>query len=404
MNNAYCQERSYSDIADSVYSALDKKEVGYLLPLMDDSCVISSLPRGMNARVVPLLLAKYPPVKAYKIIAVDKETTGTRVKMEVMYDGGKAAYPDFLLNSGGRIAELNVVKSAALNEHKSAVHVLTAPDTLSLPFIIKDDRVYIKAEVDGRKGLFLLDTGSPEMILNRAYFADSLKLLAANTATEAGAHSKAEGIWMRRVNAFTAGRMRLTNFMSMVMTTGAVGGDGALPFLGSIGYNTLRDFEIRFDIAAGKITLVKTDVLGDYTSQQYRPANITYMGPVEMRRHIPVIMVTIGDQPFRMGIDCSITNTVLFARHKNAVLPFMEHVADVAAERENVQPERIKGTVGKMKIGSLDFNNMPVVVEGNSQVYDGVTDTYPLDGLLGLDFLKSYKTAINFKRKLIYFR
>jgi len=112
---SFAQNRSFSDVADNVYTALDQKNPSFLLPLLDDSCQISNLPRGVNYRMVPLLLDKYPQVLEYKIVAIDKEPAGTRVKLEVMYEAGKAAYRDFLVGRNGRITELNVVKSAALN-------------------------------------------------------------------------------------------------------------------------------------------------------------------------------------------------------------------------------------------------------------------------------------------------
>lgn len=401
--SSFSQNRSYSDIADSVYMALDKREASFVLPLLDDSCLISSLPRGGNYKMVPLLLDKYPPVHAYKIIGIDKEPAGTRVKLEVMYEAGKAAYPDFLVNRQWRITELNVVKSATLNDHKPAIRALTSPDTLSIPLLIREGHLYIKAEADGRKGLFLLDTGTPDMILNRAYFSDSLKWLSTSIA-EAGANSKGEGILVRKVNAFAMGRMKLANFSAMVMNNGAAGGEEGLPFLGSIGYNTIRDFELRFDMAASKLILVKTDREGNYTSQQFRPAAVKFMAPVEMRKYMPVILLTVGDQSFRMGIDAGAAATVLFARNKSAVLPFMSGVNEAMAAQESVPVGGIAGKLSKAIIGSLEFTDMPVVIEGNYLDYNSAGEALPLDGLLGTAFLQYYKTAINFKKKLIYFR
>lgn len=399
---SFGQNRSFSDIADSVFTALNQREPSFILPLLDDSCQISNLPRGINYRMVPLLLEKYPPVQAYKIVGIDKEQAGTRVKMEVMYEAGKAAYPDFLVNRQGRIAELNVVKSAALNDQRSAVRTLTAPDTLSFPLLQSEGRLYVKAEADGRKGLFLLDTGMPDMILNRSYFTDSLRQINAGAA-ETG-NTKSEGVWVRKVSTFTLGRMKLANFSALVMNEGIGGSLEGAPFLGAIGYNTLRDFEIRFDIAGGKLTLVKTDREGNYTNQQFRPVAVRFMAPVEIKKQMPVILVTIGDQAYRMGIDCGIAGTLFFAHHKNAILPFLTGVDAAAAAQEGVPVNGIQGKLTKAIIGSMEFVNMAVSIEGSNLAYSNAGDAAPLDGILGTSFLQVYKTAINFKKKLLYFR
>lgn len=398
-STAYAQHRSYSDIADSVYAALNKHDAGFILPLLDDSCQISSLPKGMNARMVPMLLNKYPSVQAYKIVAISKETAGTRVQLEVMYETGKAAYPDFLLNQQWHITELNVVKAASLNQRRL---VLSAPDTLQVPLLQIQGRLYVKAEADGRKGLFLLDTGSPDMILNRTYFNDSLQLVSAS-GTESANGVRGDGILTRRMSSFTLGRMKLTNFSAFVMNTGIAGEAEGLPFLGSIGYNMMREFEWRFDLAASRLTLVKTDETGDYISQQYRLATMKYMGAIEMRRHAPVVVIALGDALLRMAIDCSAGSSIFFARTKNEVLPLMEQVNETAAAQEGVPVNGIQGILPKVLIGNLEFNNMPASIEHGSFPYDDADNATPVSGVLGTAFLSCYKTAINLKKKLIYF-
>jgi hypothetical protein len=358
----YAQTRSYSDIADSVYAALDKREARFILPLLDDSCRISNLPKGMNTRMIRLLLNKYPRVQAYKIVAINKEAAGTRVQLEVMYETGKAAYPDFLLNPEWYITELNVVKTASLNRSHLGMRSLAAPDTLTVPLLQVQGRLYVKAEADGRKGYFLLDTGSPDMIVNRTYFNDSIRLVPASGAESLNG-VRGDGILTRKMSSFTLGRMKLSNFSAFVMNDGIAGEVDGLPFLGAIGYNILRDFEWRFDIAAGKLTLVKTDDNGEYTSQQYRPAAMKYMGALEMRRQVPVIVMTVGDASFRMGIDCSVGNNIFFARNKSAILPFLKRVGSATAEQEGVPVTGIQGTLTKAVIGALEFSNMPTSID-----------------------------------------
>ena len=399
----FCQHRSYSDIADSVYAALDKHDAKFLLPLLDDSCRISSLPKGINSRMIPLLLNKYPSVQAYKIVAITKEAGGMRIQLEVMYETGKAAYPNFLLNPQWKITELNVVKTASLNRSHLGMRLLTAPDSLTLPLLQIQGHLYVQAEADGRKGLFLLDTGSPEMIVNRSYFNDSIRLLPASGA-EALNGVRGDGVLTRKMSGFTLGKMKLSNFSAFVMNTGVAGEVDGLPFLGAIGYNILRDFEWRFDLEAGKLTLIKTDDNGEYTSQQYRPSAMKYLGAIEMKKHVPVMVITVGETSYRMGIDCSVGDNIFFARHKSELLPFLTGVAPATAAQEGVPVNGIQGILTKAVIGALTFSNMPVSIETGRFAYDDTDAAAPLDGLLGLAFLQCYKTAINLKKKMVYFR
>lgn len=402
-STSFAQTRNYSDMADSVYAALQKHDPAFILPLLHDSCVISNLPRGVNARMIPLLLAKYPAVQASGIATINKEKNGTRITMEVMYETRQEAYPDFLVNEQGLITELNVVKSAALNQRRVGMRTLTAPDTVVLPLMIIQGRLYLKAEADGRKGIFLLDTGSPDMILNRTYFNDSLRLIAASGAESLNG-VRGDGVVTRKMTSFTLGRMKLTNFSAFVMNAGIAGEVNGLPFLGAIGYNILRDFEWRFDIPATTLTLVKTDENGEYTSQQYRPATMKYLGAVTLKKQVPVIVLSIGDLSMRMGLDCSVNNCMFFENAKNDILPILEKDNPALAGQEGIPANGIQGVLPKLSLGTLAFNNLPVSIERGRFVYDEPDEAKPLHGLLGVAFLNCYKTAINLKKKLIYFQ
>lgn len=402
----YAQAPVFREKTDSVYQALAQHNAALLLPLLDDSCRISNLPRGMNARLIPAILEKYPALSGYRLVGTEADAAGVCVTMELQYAGGKTGNPTYHVNSKGLIDELAIIKNASVSSgaEKSAVRVVEAPDTLSIPFAFQKGLLYVKAAVDGREGWFLLDTGSPEMILNRAYFSDSLMPVPGDNSYT-GINGRMEDVMVRRMRHFQLGAFTLRNFAAMVMPDANEAFADGLPVLGSIGYNTIRDFEVCFRLQQGNLLLIKTDSAGNYASGEIQLPPVKQMASFEMRRHIPVVVMTVGEHSLRMGIDCGAANNVLFMAKKELVMPWMEQWDEVSLIGQEGVSNMVERAYLKLAtIGTLPFKNMLTIVTDNNMQYNAATDKTALDGLLGIEFLKCYTTSINFRKKQVYFR
>lgn len=400
------QQQHFTEKTDSVYQALAQHNTALMLPLLDDSCRIGNLPRGINARLIPAILEKFPAVTGYRILKAEPDSTGTLVSLELQYQTGKAGTPSYHINRQGKIDELNIIKNATIAGAAKpvALRQLEAPDTLSVPFDFRNGLIYIKGAVDGREGWFLLDTGSPEMILNRQYFTDSLLPMPAEMGYT-GINGRMEGVNIRRMRNLQVGAFTLRNFVAMVMPEPEADYEDGLPVLGSIGYNTIRDFEVCFRMQQRNLLLIKTDSLGNYTAASVQQPPVKYAAPFEMRRHIPVVMMNIGEHALRMGIDCGAANNVLFTSKKALAAPWMDQwdeVSMVGQEGAGVWVDR--ANLKLAEIGPVEFTNMLTLITDNNMQYDAATDKTALDGLLGTEFLKCYNTSLNFRKKQVYFR
>lgn len=403
---ATAQQNEFCAKTDSVYQALMQRSSSLLLPLLDDSCSIGNLPRGINPQLIPAILEKFPALTGYRWLKVETDSTGTLVSMELLYQTGKTGNPTYHVNAKGKIDQLNIIKNASVagGGARPAARLLDAPDTLRVPFAFRSGLIYIKATLDGREGWFLLDTGSPEMILNRQYFSDSLLPLPGD-AGYTGINGRIQDVMMRRMRRLQLGAFTLQNFGAMVMLGQEEDYEDGLPVLGSIGYNTIRDFEVCFQMQQRNLLLIKTDSAGNYTAAGLQQAPVLYTAPFEMRRHIPVVIMTVGEQQLRMGIDCGAANNVLFAAKKEAVMPFMEQWEKVSMTgQEGVSIPVERAYLKQSKIGMLTLGRMLTVVTGNNMDYKAAVDKTALDGLLGTEFLQLYTTSLNFRKKQVYFR
>lgn len=406
---AISQTAREKQVADSVFKALETRNPSLLLPLLDDSCNISNLPKGMNDKIIPAILEKYPPVTGYTINSTIPEAAGIRVKLDMTYASGKTGRPDFVLNAGGRIVELIIIKGASIsnggNARSIGVRELRAPDSLSVPLVQRNGLLYIKASLDGRNGLFLLDSGSPEMILNKAYFSDSLQPMPEQGGAVTGINGEMKDVMRRRMNLFTMGGMQLCNFQAMVMPENVEQDDAAMPFLGSIGYNTLKDFEWSFLLKESRLLLIRTDSAGNYLNTALQLPAAKYTAAVNMRRHIPVLQMKIGAETYRMGIDCGASNNVVFAARRAAVSAAMNNLQQTTlVGQEGTVTSVEQGTILHAYAGPVDFANMLTVITENNMAYSDDAAKTDIDGLLGTPFLECYITTVNYKKKQVSFR
>ncbi|WP_159445124.1 pepsin/retropepsin-like aspartic protease family protein [Filimonas lacunae] len=405
----YAQQPRESRMADSLFKALQTHESALLLPLLEDSCNISGLPKGMNDRLIPAILEKFPAISSYKIKSIEPEGDFTRVRIEMMYQTGKPGAPDFVIGKTGRIHELNIIKNATIGgpaKPKAPVRVLEAPDTLTIPFVYLNGLIYVEGQLDGRNGFFLLDTGSPEMILNQQYFQDSLMPMPENSGGVTGINGAMQDVLMRKVNVFSLGAMQLRSFGVMVMPDNIVDlGDASMPYLGSIGYSIIKDFEVQFDMKAEKLFLVKTDSAGNYVSTSYKAPAAKATAAFTMRRHIPIVQMNVGDRTYNMGIDCGAANNVFFDKNQAALTPYMDQFNQTSmVGQEGVSTPVTQAHLKKATIGKLPFTDMLSLITPNNMSYSNDAERLPLDGLLGTEFLKCYTTAVNFKKGQVYFR
>lgn len=399
------QQHIFNTQADSVYQAMAQRNAALLLPLLDDSCHIGNLPRGINPRLIPAILEKFPAVTGYRLLKAVPDSTGTMVALELQYQTGKTGSPGYHVNTQGKIDVLNIIKNATIaGAEKPTLRITEAPDSLSVPFDFRNGLIYVKGAVDGREGWFLLDTGSPEMILNRQYFTDSLLPMPADMGYT-GINGRMQDVLIRRMRCLQVGAFTLRNFAAMVMPEPEADYEDGLPVLGSIGYNTIRDFEICFRMEQRSLLLIKTDTAGNYTNSNIQQPPVKHTASFEMRRHIPVVIMKVGENALRMGIDCGAANNVLFTAKKALVVPWMEQWDEVSMiGQEGVSTQVERASMKQATIGSLELRNMLTLITDNNMQYNAAADKTALDGLLGTEFLKSNITSLNFRKKLVYFR
>jgi predicted aspartyl protease len=252
--------------------------------------------------------------------------------------------------------------------------------------------VVVQAELNGEMANFILDTGSPMMILNGKASDTASSEQGAN-----GLHGGMAGQW-QTIGMFSWAGVRKFDMQALTTDIGALEAVTNRPIAGLIGYDFLEDFELLIDFERLLITLVPNGTAAKMDGWQLK-AELPFM----MAGHLPVIEVQIGGKKLRLGLDTG-ANTNLLDLSKSQEL-----------DKELITPVSNGGVLGmnggtyathaadvvETTIAGQNYWNMRFVFSDISHLHNLVDNQ--VDGLLGFPFFKSGKFSLNYSRKVISF-
>lgn len=246
--------------------------------------------------------------------------------------------------------------------------------------------VIVQAEKDGVIGNFILDTGSPMMILNDPQIEGSG--FQANTL-----HGSLSGAW-KTCDLAWAG-VRKFNVNALAMDISHLEYLTGQPLMGLIGYEFFGDFDLLLDFEKKKAVLANRGF-----AEKVEGWTMKTKLPLTMEGHIPVIEAKIGDASFRFGLDTGAGTNLLDLRRKGEIVP------ELYAPVRHAEVVGLGGVQGiqaadilETNIGGINYYNMRFALTDISNLRNLAENK--VDGLLGHPFFQSGKFSINYGDKTI---
>lgn len=260
---------------------------------------------------------------------------------------------------------------------------------VQIPFEIKGGLIVVNGAIDGAPGRFVFDTGSPSYLINQpeAGGIEAELLMGLGQSRAATRIQVKELAWaMRRAASLNAFALDLAHIERLTREK----------LLGIIGAEGLGDYEILFHFE--KQVLVARPGGGDYPDHILKEKI-----PFNMMGHLPVISLQVNGKKLRFGIDSGASVNVMdkltAKRMKSRLteLPREAIINDI-----NNKTERVK-CVAASEITCQHGDFAPsdfylLDLDALKEAYD-----YPIDGLLGIPFLRQNGISIDFKEQVLYF-
>lgn len=267
---------------------------------------------------------------------------------------------------------------------------LSLDKPISTSFDLVRGIILVQAEMDGELSNFILDTGSPMMILNEK----------PQEATELQANTLGGGLtgeW-RKIDQFSWAGVHKFNMNALSMDISHLEYVTEKPIKGLIGYEFFGDFDLMLDFENKIVTLVPPDFVVDVQKWKLNK-ELTF----ELEGHIPVIEAQIGDVELRLGLDTGAGTNLLDIKRKDEIAPELlaminnASIVGLGAGSSSI----VAADVLETTVAGTNYWNMRYVFSDISRLKN--LKENKVDGLLGYPFFESGKFTINYNRQVISF-
>ncbi|MFN7118741.1 MAG: retropepsin-like aspartic protease [Saprospiraceae bacterium] len=272
----------------------------------------------------------------------------------------------------------------------TTTHPILSGETFQYEVVKK--LMLVQAEVDGKKGYFLFDTGASHLTLNQTHFTD--KKLVKNVGATRTAVGGTEALHAMKVNNFSWGKVKCNNLLTPVADLSALEKTlGRAPLLGLIGYQIVKDYIVYFNYSQQTITLSRNN-------QFQKPP--TYSLEFSICGHLPVLETTIGSKrKMYLGLDSGASVNVLDDS-------WQSHLADYA---KNSHPVNYTGsaagyneatyvTIETMTLeDQISLQNVGLLL---TDFQHNAGECFRLDGLVGIDVFIGKNVAIDYRNNQLH--
>ena len=395
---ALAQQATGVPALDQLVAALNGKSLAPVQPYLTPETRVGGLPAAYTTRVLTQLLPQYGPIEGLRIVR--QEPAGPNIRYVcALARKGTEKEVTVVLTPAGQFAELNLVPASAKKIATTfGPNELTTPPQVEAPAQLRNGLLLVEAEVDGRRGTFLLDTGAPALVLNKREFPAPATETTLAAAGSVGVNGHLAGLSYHVTQRFDWQGIKFQNKeVPTLDLTSLEQKLGGTTLLGLIGYNLLSQYALTLDYRAGKVLLRQPDPAA-------APPAALLRVPFTLSGHLPVVTMSAGGQTFRVGVDCGAQTNLLDQQYEAGLAHLLRRAstaqlsgADAAARTVTTArlPEvRLAGPLAFRKQATVFADMAPLNQNPNREA---------LQGLVGYPLLSQYRPTIDYVNKQLYF-
>jgi Aspartyl protease len=382
---------------NQLIAAINENSIGLLTPYLTADTCFGALPAAYTLQVLAQIIPQFGPVHHVRLVRQEAVGANTRYVCAMTREGQEREY-DFLLTPAGKFLEINLAQAYAKEiDTAFGPEELVTPPWVDVPVKLVQGLMLVEAEVDGRQGTFVLDSGAPALMLNTEHFQSPNAQLRTITTGPRGVNGSIGGMSYHAVRRFEWAGIRFANKEVPMLDLAVIEQKvGATPLLGLIGYNLLSGYALTLDYKAFRIHLS-------------RPGNGPLASPLlsvpfTLRGHLPVVEVAAQGRSFHLALDCGAQSNLLADCYEPLFADALRERTDVVLQGADGLPRTVtSGCVPDLHLaGALVLLNQQTVFAdiGHLNQRPGQIE---LHGIAGYPFLSQYRTTIDFAAEQVHF-
>lgn len=257
----------------------------------------------------------------------------------------------------------------------------------------------VEARVDTLSGLFIIDTGSERLVINKQHYTPDP---TGTQIVSAGNTGMVQAVIGQYTDSLRVERLMLTHLYAHIVDLGHIETKKNIRLAGILGYSVFRDFELFIDFPERRIVLFRTNPRGNLVepeSKWERPADsLSFV----LRKHLILVETLVNGVKVKMILDSG-AELNLIDRHVNRRVldhfTILKRVNLVGVGKKEV--EVLAGVLRDVSCGNQYTEKMNTLLTS----LDDLNRSFETqaDGVLGYEFLKNRRTLINYTKRKIYF-
>lgn len=286
-----------------------------------------------------------------------------------------------VVDGQSRIAYIKTRETTALDAKEWS----TNSEVVAIPFQFSGTNILLEAELSNQKGLFILDTGAPTLIINEPH---PKKEVAANGVNAAFDMENTV------VKLFKIDKAEWKNIPAYALDLQQLESSNKQKLLGLIGYSVLKKHELL--IAPKEHMLYLLPVDESLRLDERMPLAMTNL---VLEDHLPIIEVKIEGHTWRFGIDTGAESNLInedCLSQLTASFYEQKGINNIRGLDKKTQTRKIL-RLQKIAIGGLGFDQVDFTEMNFDHLSEG--NTLKLDGIIGSDLLSKMKFSLNYRKK-----
>ena len=306
----------------------------------------------------------------------------------------------FIFNENNLLKDLTLFKMEVKTMKNETNIEKSNQDVIEIPFTMAGNLIAVKVILNGGYRTFILDSGSPKVILNSKYISERDTTKKTISSSE-GVSGNISGMDIMKVEELDFSGIKLNNQDVITLDLSHLEESLETDLYGLIGYELIKDYDIIFDYKKLKLTLINPATFEKYRRENLTDATLQKI-PFELEGHIPIVKSQIGNLTLTYGIDCGAESNLISDKLFETIKKHTRQIKiDTLIGAENQPKEVNKGKIKKTKIGTKSFKNLSTLFSDISHLNKGYK--IDIDGLIGYEVLHKQKTLISYVRKEMIF-
>lgn len=393
INDHSLSKQRQENLLRIIEQALNSKQIQAVQPYLAKDFKIGKFSGVTASNILNEVVSHYPRViESFTITSINDEGKGmTRINSIFKSSDGDLIY-NFLVTPDGCFKELNILK-----EELFKPSLVRSPAQFEIPIELKQNLILTQGAVNGRKGLFLVDSGSDTMSLNSLCFSAESASRPTTLSLDVSSVKVASG--QLHVETFSLGPLEIKGFDVPLEDLSGIEKALDSKIIGIIGFDQLSLFELKFDIKNRNLGFLALKANGEplTTAEPLRRDEISF----EMGGHLPVLTCTSGTQVLRCALDSGVGITSIDLNLQNQLsdhVHFIESGNFVTVNGVNKGKDFY--ALDQLSFNQLDFHGVSITFVDFSSLSDSISDHF--DGIISFNLLKDKVFSVNYKRKVIY--